>query len=238
MTPAGAGWTGGRPRQGPRAAMCPAGAGRAAAGLGAGQDGGAGRVFLDGRIAGVASASRSLAGVWRLARTVGARRRRVSGWRRGRRGPRRSGSRRRCARRSWPSRCACRRGAGDVVDEIREGLRHGGAGPAGEQGVQVGGGVAGVEAAADRFGGDAVNAGGLLDAEQLELAGEVGSGRAGDDDGQVGLQQDVVDRGGRSVSSSAAKPVRAAPSGVFRPSGSSVSTCRRRPRPAAAGRSR
>ncbi len=86
--------------------------------------------------------------------------------------------------------------AGDVVDQVGERLRDGRAGVLGEEPLQVDGGAAGVQGAADRVGGEAVDgraALGLDVGAEGEGLCERGEQRAGRDRGEVGLQDDVVE---------------------------------------------
>ena len=92
--------------------------------------------------------------------------------------------------------------AADVVDQVGQGLRHRGAGPAAEQLLQVAGAAPGVEGPADRALADPEHrraAGRLHVGDQRQLAGQVALERAGGDDGEVGLDEDVVQRVGEQV---------------------------------------
>ena len=90
--------------------------------------------------------------------------------------------------------------AGDVVDQIGEALRHRRLGVPGEQGVDLAGGPAGIEGTPDGLLADAVNRcgpGGFDVGDGRQLVGEVAFQRPGDDDRQIGLQQEMVDRIGQ-----------------------------------------
>ena len=91
-------------------------------------------------------------------------------------------------------------GADGVVDEVAQRLRHGGARHARDERVELGGGPAEVEGAA--YGGrrEAVDRGAAARLHlggDLQPPGQVGLEGARGDRGQVGLQQDVVDRLGQ-----------------------------------------
>ena len=87
--------------------------------------------------------------------------------------------------------------AGHVLDEIAQGLRHRGSRVPLEKAQQIGGRPAGVESAPDRGVAEPVDggsAGGLHVGRHPEPGGEVAAQRARRHRGQVGLQQDVVQR--------------------------------------------
>ena len=86
--------------------------------------------------------------------------------------------------------------AGDVIDEIRQALRHRRFGMPFEQGVQLARGTSGVECAPDRRLADPVNhrrARRFDVRHRRQLLGEIALQRSGHDDRQVGLEQEVVD---------------------------------------------
>ncbi len=90
--------------------------------------------------------------------------------------------------------------AGHVVDQVGQPLRHRRTRPAPEQRVQVVGGVAGVQRPAHAARGDPVHArpaGRLGLGDQVQFGGERRLRRPGYHHGQVGLHQEVVDRGGQ-----------------------------------------
>ena len=87
-------------------------------------------------------------------------------------------------------------GAGGVVDEVGQRLRHRRARHRAEELVQLDRGPAGVERAAHRGGREPVDgraAARLHVGDQLQPAGQLGLQRPGRDRGEVGLQQHVVD---------------------------------------------
>ena len=97
--------------------------------------------------------------------------------------------------------------AGHVVDEVAERLRDGRTGVRGEERVQIGRGLSGVQRAAYGARREPVDRRPALRLDVREDGQRVGEGafqRAGRDGGQVGLEQDVVEGLRESGASSAA----------------------------------